>query len=82
MHVARHASMKAPPKRKGKLSSPRLQTAASPCLNESPYEKVGKYLMYTVAGVQPVATSMKVYISSCRTNEFAVILDHHNSLLS
>ena len=38
--------------------------------------------MYTVAGVQPVATSMKVYISSCRTNEFAVILDHHNSLLS
>ncbi len=52
------------------------------CLNESPYEKVGKYLMYTVAGMQPVATSMKVYISGCRTNESAVILDHHNSLPS
>ena len=62
-------------------------SASSPCLesarlNESPYEKVGKYLMYTVAGMQPVAISMKVYISGCRTNESAVILDHHNSLPS
>lgn len=35
--------MKASPKRKGKSSSLRLQTAASPCLNESLSEKEGKF---------------------------------------
>ena len=53
-----HASMKAPPKRKGNAKGVAGSRAGSASLNESPSEKEGKY-RYLQEQAQPLCASMK-----------------------